>query len=484
MFTGIDIGGTNTDIAIMTGDSIETVKIPNQAGFYSALRQIPERGRFAVSTSQPLNRLITESASSLRIIKIPGPGLKYQGAVKGAVSSRGDLLEDIDEGEIRGVLGRDTGRYLAIAGKFSIRNPVLEEKVREIALEYYEENRISVSHHIGEIGFPSRIATTSVNARIREFESAISGEIRSFAPHGDFLFMKGDGGLSSPEMVMKNPSQLYNSSAAAVVLGARYLTGKDRALVIDIGGTTTDLVPMEGGLPIVDHIIWDGVRTGIRSVRSLSLPYGGDSHVKDSLMPYRAGIPCVFGGKSPTLTDALNRCGYETGGTDLSDSPEYDISERAVTDYLEKLSGAIDTFSPGLIIVTGYLAPLLSDDISKRAGAKVIVPEHAECANAVGVAVSKVSLSIYVRYDSEKKRLIVNGEMRNLRVKYSDDELIEDCVDELKRTARSMGAPDQDCREVVIQNFRAFDVVRNSIRTGRIVDLCVAIPPGITVDSP
>jgi len=485
MFTGIDIGGTNTDIAVMNEDCIETVKIPNESGLYLALKQIPPKGRFAVSTSQPLNRIVTESASSLRVITIPGPGLKYEGAVRGAVTTRGDLVEEVDAGEIREVLSQDTGKYLAIAGKFSIRNPVLEEKVREIALEYYEEDHIAVSHQIGEIGFPARIATTSINARIREFESLISAAIRSYAPHGDFLFMKGDGGLTSPGMIMKNPSQLYNSSAAAVVLGARYLTREDRALVIDIGGTTTDFVPMDGGLPIVDFITDKGVRTDIRSVRSLSLPYGGDSSVDETLMPYRAGIPCIFGGTSPTLTDALWRCGYEIGGPDEpSGLPDRERSEKAVTGYLDSVSESIRTFSPERIIVTGYLGPALAGEISKRAGVRVIVPEHAECANAVGVAVSKVSLSLNVRYDSERKRLVVNGDVRNVRIKYSDNELIEDCIDELKRTAGGMGAPVQDCNDAALQKFRVFNVVRNGIRTGKIVDLCVAIPPGITSDAP
>ena len=484
MFTGIDIGGTNTDIAVIRDGSIETEKISNETGFSPVLSKIHSNGRIAFSTSQPLNRLMVGLGGEVCIITIPGPGLKREGAVKGAVTIRGDVSEDIDPGEVRGVFEGTGAEYLAVSGKFSTRNPELEEKIHQIALDFFPEDKIALSHFIGEIGFPSRTITTAVNAQLKEVTRAVGDEIRSYLNDNEFFFMKGDGGLTSPDLVMNNPSELYSSSQAAVILGARYLTGIKDALIVDIGGTTTDIIPMKNGLPERDAVRIDEHKTDIRGIRAFTVPYGGDSSVEDELLPLREGVPLAFGGRCRTFTDALNVCGYEIGNFGASGILCRETCVTAVNRYFEEVSEAISLFSPGLIIGTGYLAPYLMQEFSSMTGTKVIVPEHAESANAVGVAVSKVSLSMEVRYDSEKGRLSINGRLRPSPDRMSDEELIEKCSDELRQTALTLGAPEEDYEEVEVLGLRAYDVVRERKRTGRIVDLRIEIPPGISSEAP
>lgn len=484
MFTGIDIGGTNTDIAVIRNNNIETEKISNETGISRAFSKISSEGKVAISTSQPLNRLMVRPAGEVCRVIIPGPGLRREGAVKGAVTIRGDVAEDIDPDEIKRLLERTPAEYLAVAGKFSTRNPVLEEKVHDIALEYFCEDKIALSHFIGEIGFPSRIATTAINAHLKEVTSGITGIIRSYIPGRDFFFMKGDGGLTSPDMILNNPSELYSSSQAAVALGARYLTGIEDALVMDIGGTTTDFIPIKHGRPGRDVVKIGDRRTDIRGIHALSLPFGGDSVVEGGLMPFREGVSLAFGGKSRTFTDALNVCGYEIGNYRASEVIEREIAEIAESKYLDEVSRAISLFSPDMIIGTGYLAPFLMSELSAMTGVRVCVPEHAESANAVGVAVSRVSLSMKVHYDSEKGRLSINGALRPPSGKFTDEGLVEYCAAELRKTALDLGSPDEDCEDIEIQGFRAYDVIRDRARTGRIVDLRIAIPPGISAEAP
>lgn len=484
MFTGIDIGGTNTDIAVIRDGCIETEKVSNEVGFSSALSKIHSNGRIAFSTSQPLNRLMAGFGGDVCIITIPGPGLKREGGIKGAVSIRGDVSEDIDPEELRCIFEETDAEFLAVAGKFSTRNPKLEERVHEIALDYFSEDRIALSHFIGEIGFPSRTVTAAVNAQLKEVTRTIGNEIRSHIYDNDFLYMKGDGGLTSPDLVINNPSELYSSSQAAVILGARYLTGIKDALVVDIGGTTTDFIPMNNGLPERDAIHIGGQRTDIRGIRAFTLPYGGDSVVEEGLLPLREGVSLAFGGKCRTFTDALNVCGYDIGLSSASRITDREVSRIAVRRYFKEVSKAISLFSPDLIIGTGYLASYLMPEISSRTGIRVIVPDHTESANAVGVAVSKVSLSMEVRYDSEKGRLSINGRLRPSSNRLSDEELIEKCSDELRQTALTLGAPQEDYEEIEVQGFRGYDVVRERKRTGRIVDLRIAIPPGISSEAP
>lgn len=485
MFTGIDIGGTNTDIAVVRNHKIETIKVSNDAGITSALSKISIEGRLAISTSQPLNKLLLRPEDDLCTINIPGPGLVRPFAVKGAITIRGDISEDLDPDEVRSILKNSRSDYLAISGKFSIRNPVLEEKVHEIALEYFEDKNIALSHYIGRIGFPSRITTTKMNAQIKEVTLSLGKIINEQFSERDFFFMKGDGGLFSPGMVYKNPSVLYNSSNAAAVLGAGYLTGIKDALIIDIGGTTTDFVPMKNGMPEEDTIEFEGRDTGIGGIRSISIPYGGDSVVEaGGLLPFRNGPAKAFGGYSSTLTDALNVCGHEIGDYSASGNLNHNVAEGAVSDFYEKLEYALSVYSPDLIIGVGYLSSVLAQGISEVSGVKVIVPEHAASANAVGVAVSKVSLSFNVHYDSEKKLININGELKEAEKHYQDDELIEECILRLRKSAIEIGSSKEDCEDVVVRSFRSYNVVRNKEITGRIIDLCIAIPPGISSEAP
>ena len=480
LFTGVDIGGTNTDIAIVDG-GVLTRKVPNDAGLKRALDSLEIRGRLAVSTSQPLNRLVTGRPSSVHSITIPGPGLPSPGSVAGMVNHRGDVLEEIDPAAIRVVLEEQVSEYLAICGKFSVRNPALEEQVKAIALSYYPPGRVATSHGLARLGFPARRVTTEVNARILEIVAEMTRTISPYAR--DFLFFKGDGGLTSAGAVLQNPSVLFNSSPAAVALGARYLSGRSDCLVVDIGGTTTDLVPLHNGAPRMQDIRIDGNITFIRSIQAVNIPFGGDSVIETDLCPRREGNPMAFGGVRPTLTDALNCCGASIGDATRSRSMDPAIAEQAVREYISGVSEEVHASGAEIIVGTGYLAGHLIPEISREAGVRCIIPEHADCANAIGVAVSRVSLSLWVHMDTGKGRMVINGDLMRIDQDMDDDELIAWCKEEVRRRAVEMGAPEEDVADVSLEYFHAYDVVRYGRRTERIADLQVSIAPGITVDA-
>jgi N-methylhydantoinase A/oxoprolinase/acetone carboxylase beta subunit len=480
MFTGVDIGGTNTDIAIVDGDVV-TRKVANEAGLRGALDSLEIRGRLAVSTSQPLNRLVTGRPSSVHTLTIPGAGLPSPGSVAGMVNHRGDILEEIDPDEIRMELSGNPSDYLAICAKFSVRNPALEEQVKAIALAFYPPGRIATSHGLARLGFPARIATTGVNARIQEIVTEMNLMISHYAQ--DFFFFKGDGGLASGRAVLRNPSVLFNSSPAAVALGARYLSGLSDCLVVDIGGTTTDLVPLRNGAPGMQDVRIDGKLTFIRSIEALSIPFGGDSVVEHDLRPRREGNPLAFGGLRPTLTDALNSCGASIGNATLSGSLDPALAERVIRGYVSAVSAEIRALGADRIVGAGFLAEHLIPEIGREAGVLCMIPEHAACANAIGVAISRVSLSLRVHMDTGKGRMAVNGEIVRIDAEMGDDELIAWCSDEVRRQAREMGAPEEDVADVSVDYFHAYDVVRYGRRTERIADLQVSIAPGITVDA-
>ncbi len=489
MVVGIDIGGTNTDAAVV-GEDIKTFKLPNTAGIEAVLDVLSsevnlKNERVVVSTSLPLNAALSKfHEMPTLVLLIPGPGLDYRNTgvcLKGFVNHRGDVVEDIDPEEVRSAL-KPGYSNVAIAGKFSVRNPVLEERVREIVLEKFEDKNVCLSYHCLAINYPLRINTTIVNAKIKESVSELEKILGRYSE--DFFFYKGDGGIIPIKIALQNPSLLYNSSPAAVAMGAIYLTGVRDAIVVDIGGTTTDFVVVRDGKPvIVENMSIAGMKTLIRCVDSFSIPFGGDSVVESFIKPERRGVSAAFGGENFTLTDSLNCCGCEIG--DFSKSRELcrskGIAEKAIQDYTAMVVNAISHEKKvDKVVVTGYLARYLAPYIEELCGKECIVPEHSEAVNAVGVAVSRISLTLYARFDTAKRRAVFNGVIEEYGDRDDDDYLIELAKERVIDMALSQGAMEEDVKDVKLVYFNSYNVIRGGVEKGRIADIVVQIEPGIS----
>lgn len=491
MIIGIDVGSTNTDAAIVSED-IQTLKVPNEVGIGGVLKEISKKvdlkkEKVVVSSSWPLNLIISKfnEYKTLSLI-IPGPGLNYSEfgeIVKGYVNHRGDVVEEIDENGVEEILKRNYYDNVAISSKFSVRNSYIEDRIKEIARNYIEEYKIALSHYVGGMNFPARINTTVVNAKIKETVYRLTNLIKGYT--GYFYYFKGDGGIVPYQIVLENPSELYNSSPAAAAFGARYLTGEKNALVVDIGGTSTDFVEIVDGMPrIVEGIDIAGRRTLIRCVDSFSIPFGGDSVVENGKLKPISRKPIAFGGKNFTLTDALNCEGNEIGDYRLSRSVGCE-SESAVEQYISLVASTVESIGCEKIIGTGYLAPYFIPEIARKTGVKYIIPEHYESANAVGVAVSRVSLTLYAHIDTEKGFAVYNGSVEGCPFKTGslpkDEEILEVVTNKIVDIALKFGAEEDEVDRTNIRPlyFYSFTVVRGGIKRGVIADVIMQIEPGI-----
>ncbi len=499
MTVGVDIGGTNTDGAIV-GEEIRTFKVPNELGVGEILRMIGKfvdlrREKVVVSTSLPLNLLLSrfEEHPTLTLL-FPGPGLNYENygfVLSGAVNHRGDVVEDLDEEEVRRVLEENRGRYrnVAIASKFSIRNPLLELKTAKIVAEYYGYEDMALSFHIPALNYPLRINTTVINAKIKRTVCELTKLIKRFSD--EFFYYKGDGGIIPYQLALDNPSELYNSSPAAVAVGAYFLTREKNALVVDIGGTTTDFVQLEDGRPkVVERVEIAGRKTLIRCVESFSIPFGGDSVVEGGRLRHkRLDKPIAFGGRYFTLTDALNCIGFEIGDYRASRERGRELfgderdAEAVVEDYVTMVAESVRAVECDRVIGTGYLARFLMPMIAKKAGVSYKVPEHSEAVNAIGVAVSKISLTLYARFDTERGVAVFNGDVERFDEKFpEDEEFIRVAVERVRSEAKRFGASDGDVEDVRVLYFNSFTVVRGGVKRGKIADVVVQIEPGISGD--
>jgi N-methylhydantoinase A/acetone carboxylase, beta subunit len=194
-FVGIDVGGTNTDAVEIEDGEISYVKTPNETeSVVKSLKKIGrDADRIVVSSSLPLNVLHERKGGATKIILIPGPGLDFShlgSTVKGYVNHRGDIVEEIDPDELREEL-RDKKDNLAIIGKFSNRNPSLEKEVYEEALNLYKDSEIALGEDIQGLGFPRRVGTTILNAKIKRSVYSLTKEIRAVS--SSFFILRGTG---------------------------------------------------------------------------------------------------------------------------------------------------------------------------------------------------------------------------------------------------------------------------------------------------
>lgn len=174
----------------------------------------------------------------------------------------------------------------AIAGYFAVRNPDHEKRVRDRIREV-THLPVTCSHELSsKLGGPRRALTTLLNARLVSMIDRLIGSCEDFLKARGIdvpmMVVRGDGALISAAEARLRPIETILSGPAASLVGARYLTGLDNAIVSDIGGTTTDVAVLEKGRPRLDAegAVVGGFRTMVEAVAMRTYGLGGDSEVK------------------------------------------------------------------------------------------------------------------------------------------------------------------------------------------------------------
>ncbi|MGD8968527.1 MAG: hydantoinase/oxoprolinase family protein, partial [Anaerolineae bacterium] len=95
------------------------------------------------------------------------------------------------------------------------------------------------------------------------------------------MMVRGDGTLMSDEFASRTPVETIHSGPAASAIGGRFLARLDDILVLDVGGTTTDLALIEDGEVTVSE---EGAsvgdyQTAVSAADLFSVALGGDSHI-------------------------------------------------------------------------------------------------------------------------------------------------------------------------------------------------------------
>ncbi|SDO55346.1 DUF1638 domain-containing protein [Desulforhopalus singaporensis] len=308
---GIDAGGTYTDAAIydFAQNSIQsknkslTTKWNFSLGIDGALGGLDQSvfdkiEMVAVSTTLATNAIVEGEGQQPGLLIMPGPGgipenlLSHspKAVISGRISISGKERAPIDPEEViraaRTMIEHHGVTAFAVSGFGGSVNPAHELEVKKI-LRQETGMVVCCGHEFSDLlNFAVRAQTAVLNARIIPRMIKFFGELEEVLERRNInapvMVVKGDGTLMSAAMTWERPVETILSGPAASVAGARLLTGLDEAMVVDIGGTTTDTADLAEGLV---EVCETGARVGgfathVKALDMRTIGLGGDSHIQ------------------------------------------------------------------------------------------------------------------------------------------------------------------------------------------------------------
>ena len=438
---GIDVGGTNTDAVLLEGAAIlAAVKTATTADVLSGVRQalrevtavagVAGVGAVMIGTTHFVNAVVQrrelDRVGALRIgmpaaASLP-PFCDWPEDLAAIVRGPVHMVEGGHDYDGRPIMPLDelavvaAGRAMRVAGVravavssiFAPLDPAMEVRAEAVLRNVMPDASITLSHQLGRIGLLERENVALLNAAltglarrtIRAFEEALA-EAGIAAP----LFVtQNDGTVIRAGVAERFPVLSFASGPTNSMRGAAFLTGVMDALVVDVGGTTSDVGALRAGFPREANAVVTigGVRTLFRMPDLLSIGLGGGSIVTFeplAIGPRSVGFrllqeAMVFGGGTLTASDVA----VAGGRLALGDAGRVaglgaGVAAEVLALAARMLESAIDRMktdaAPVPLLAVGGGAFLVPDRLTGVS--EVRRPESAAVANAVGAAIAQVS---------------------------------------------------------------------------------------------
>jgi len=438
---GIDVGGTNTD-AVLLEDTrvVHAVKTPTTrdvtSGVTEALEKLLQAGAPAavdavmIGTTHFTNAVVQRRdltrVAAIRIGLPSGASLEpfvdwpedlaalVRGEIvmlEGGHEFDGRPLVPFDTAGMRTAARRIRGAGLTsvgIASVFSPLNAACEVEAAAILREECPDVAVTMSHQLGRIGLLERENATLLNAALvglaRTTTRAFGDALAASGIKAPLYLTQNDGTVMLASVAEAFPVYGFASGPTNSMRGAAFLSKLTDALVIDVGGTTTDIGSLRHGFPREANNVVEigGVRTLFRMPDLLSIGLGGGSLVARAPLavgPRSVGYRLVeeglvFGGRELTATDIAVAAGLiDLGDRGRVASLPGELVKGAIVRMHAMIEEGVDRMKTDagdepLIAVGGgcFLVPERIAGISE-----VIHVEHQAVANAVGAAIAQVS---------------------------------------------------------------------------------------------
>lgn len=442
---GIDVGGTNTDAVILDEKAVllGSFKSPTTPDVTTGIRnalsglveQHPEVDLNAINfamlgtthcTNAILERRNLNRVGLIRIgapttLAIP-PFTEWPDDLRDAVGGRhkvvagghefdGREYQPLDTDAIRQAAESFRGDIdsLAVIAIFSAVDPSHEQRAAEVLHDVLGDLPMSFSYEIGSIGLLERENATVLNAAIvnaaRAAAEGFQQALHEHGIHAQLFFSQNDGTLMALEYAIRYPILTVASGPSNSIRGAAFLSGLRDAIVIDVGGTSTDIGVLISGFPRESSIAVEigGVRTNFRMPDLLSIALGGGTRVHQNgelrLGPDSVGYQItrdalVFGGDTLTTSDVAVAAGRTSMGdpsrvANLNQSLVAQIADEIRARCEDTIDRMKTSAEPMPVVLVGGGSVVIPSELAGVS--KIHRPDHFDVANAIGAAIAQCS---------------------------------------------------------------------------------------------
>ena len=544
MIIGIDVGGTHADGVLLDGDTLvakHKVSVAQQhlSDVIITLLQHLVPGdrstlqRIHLSSTLCTNAIVTGALDPVGMLLQAGPGMNPDFFAKscptwfldGAIDHRGQILRDPDPGKIDAAalaMRREGINSIGIVTKFSHRNNRHEQQVAAQLVGRFAH--VSLGHRISGLpNFPRRVYSTWLNAALASqfslFKNALEEGLAHLGITCPCHVLKADGGTIPFSRACEFPCESVHSGPSASVMGCLALAAQtDDAILLDIGGTTTDIALLVDGAPLLEPygVNVAGRPTLIRALKTTSIGLGGDSRVAwhngtFRIGPERQGTSMAEGGTAPTPTDAMVVLGKLAVGSQQQaamamlalcpkESPEY-TATLLLESFVEHIRLAVEAMieevfarpvytvaallhrrriQPKRIVAIGGPAAALQSFLGQALFLPCTVPANDEVANAIGAARARLTVQASLYADTGDGRLSIPelSCLETISSRYSMPDAEKRLKGAVSMMVAEMGM--KSCPEIDFLERLEMNVVRGFATSGKILTLKAQIRPGLT----
>ncbi|HCX04230.1 MAG TPA: hydantoinase subunit beta [Clostridiales bacterium] len=443
---GVDVGGTNTD-AVIIDDSLKIlsrVKVPTtedvSTGIYKAVAQVlkninidKKKINYAMlGTTQCTNAIVErKKLCKVGIIRLGSPAthsiepmidwpedLKESISnnyyiVKGGYEFDGREINPIDENEIIKAAEDMKGKVdsIAISCVFSPVKAEHEYKAAEIVKNVLGDIPISLSNEVASMGLLERENATVLNsALMTTAEIVTEGFVSALQKEGiknaKVYLCQNDGTLMNVDYTKRFPILTVACGPTNSIRGASFLSNKENAIVLDVGGTTTDIGVIVNSFPRESSLAADvgGARTNFRMPDIMAIGLGGGTIIRENGSEIKIGPDSVgykltekalcFGGDTMTATDIAVRLGMANiGDTNKVAHIPMEFAKKTMNLMTAKLEEGIDKMKLSAkdvpVVLVGGGGIIVKDKI--KGVSELIKPDNFPVANAIGAGIAQVS---------------------------------------------------------------------------------------------
>lgn len=502
---GVDVGGTNTDAVLMRGlelvASVKASTTPNvREGIVAAIKAVIFEAGIApdevfvvsIGTTHFTNAFVQRKGlDRVGVVRIALPAAQALPPFSGWPDDMAETLRAQTmmvrggfqyDGRINSALDEDAVAQaarafksqginaIALSALFSPVNDTMEQRACEIISTEHPDSIVTLSSHIGRIGLLERenagIMNASLSSLARETVEGFRQALGDIGIRADFYISQNDGTLMNADLVEKYPVLTFASGPTNSMRGAAFLSGLKEAMVVDIGGTTTDIGVLKQGFPRESSITVDigGVKTNFRMPDILALGLGGGSRVDlsagpddlrigpDSVGYEIASRAMVFGGDVLTATDIAVAAGYaDIGDRKCVAHLSGRIVNAGIAEIHRMIEEGVDRMKANSedipLILVGGGSILVGRPIAGVSD--MVLHKDAGVANAIGASIAQVGGEVDKVFSYET---------------LGRDNAIEQAFDEAKRRALLSGAAEESIGIMSIEELPLAYVPGQSVR--------------------